>query len=75
MIVNDYFNKESYPKVKKAKVITAIAMFYDLPDPNKFCKDVYDVMDDEGVWVIQMSYLPLMIEQMAFDNICHEHLQ
>jgi hypothetical protein len=75
MIVNDYFNKESYPKVKKAKIITAIAMFYDLPDPNKFCRDVYDVMDDEGVWVIQMSYLPLMIEQMAFDNICHEHLE
>jgi len=74
-IVNDYFNKESYPKIAKAKVITAIAMFYDLPDPNQFCKDVYDVMDDEGVWVIQMSYLPLMIEQMAFDNICHEHLE
>lgn len=75
IIINDYFNKESYPNLKKAKVITSIAMFYDLPDPQKFCNDVHDIMDDEGVWIIQMSYLPLMIEQMAFDNICHEHLE
>jgi SAM-dependent methyltransferase len=75
IIYTDYFSKESYKYGKKCKVITSIAMFYDLEDPNKFCKDIYEVLDDDGVWVIQMSYTPLMLEQLAFDNICHEHLE
>ena len=79
LIVNDYFNAKAFRASpygeRKAKVITSIAMFYDLEDPHAFVQDVYDVLDDEGLWVIQMSYLPLMLEQLAFDNICHEHLE
>lgn len=55
-------------------VITTIAMFYDLADPDSFCKDVHEVMADDGLWVIQQSYSPIMIQQLAFDNICHEHV-
>ena len=79
LIINDYFNAEALRKSplggKKAKVVTSIAMFYDLEDPHSFVKDVCDVLDDDGLWVIQMSYLPLMLAQLAFDNICHEHLE
>ena len=49
-------------------------MFYDLDDPNPFIQDVYNILDDDGVWVVQLSYTPLMVKQMAFDNICHEHV-
>lgn len=77
-VIQDYFTKENYYKTgvgnKKAKVITTIAMFYDLDDPNIFIQDINEVLDDDGVWVIQLSYTPLMIEQLAFDNICHEHI-
>jgi SAM-dependent methyltransferase len=77
LIIQDYFNYKSYYKSKfgkqKAKVITVIAMFYDLEKPNEFLQDIYKVMDDDGLLVMQMSYTPLMLEQMAFDNICHEH--
>lgn len=77
-IINDYFSakavQEYYPE-RKAKVITAIAMFYDLDDPNSFVKDVAGLLHPEGVFVIQMSYLPLMLRTNAFDNICHEHLE
>ncbi len=75
--ITNYFNSEEYFQnfTKKAKVITSIAMFYDLEEPNKFVKDIYNVLDDNGLWVVQMSYLPLMLDQMAFDNICHEHLE
>lgn len=77
-IVQDYFTLENYKKSKfkkkKAKVVTCIAMFYDLDEPVDFLKDVSKVMDDDGLFVIQMSYTPLMIKQLAFDNICHEHV-
>jgi len=77
-IVQDYFTLENFKKSKfkkkKAKVVTCIAMFYDLDEPVDFLKDVSKVLDDDGLFVIQMSYTPLMIKQLAFDNICHEHV-
>lgn len=78
VVVQDFFSKTAYNKTgygdKKCKVITTIAMFYDLDDPIEFINDVYNILDDDGVWVVQMSYTPLMLKQMAFDNICHEHV-
>ncbi len=77
-IFNEFFNAADWQRAfgeKKAKAITAIAMFYDLPDPNKFVSDIASCLDNDGVFVIQMAYLPSMLAQNAFDNICHEHLQ
>jgi SAM-dependent methyltransferase len=54
-------------------VVTCIAMFYDLMDPRQFLADVRHCLADDGLFVLQMSYTPLMLEQLAFDNICHEH--
>ena len=74
-VIQDYFSYNAYERlgVGKAKIITTIAMFYDLDDPNPFISDVCKVLEDDGVWILQMSYTPLMIKQLAFDNICHEH--
>lgn len=77
-VIQDYFTYRSYNsskfRGKKANVITCIAMFYDLDEPLKFLRDVYKVLHDDGLLVLQMSYTPLMIKQLAFDNICHEHV-
>ena len=77
-VVQSFFSEKNYQLTgygkQKAKVITTIAMFYDLDDPHPFIKDINSVLDDDGVWVIQLSYTPLMIQQLAFDNICHEHI-
>lgn len=59
----------------KAKVITSIAMFYDLIDPNAFVADIARSLEFGGMWVLEQSYLPKMIEQNSFDTICHEHLE
>ena len=79
LIVEDYFNYAAFKKSKygnmKAKAITSIAMFYDLEDPHKFVSDVYKALNKDGLWVVQMSYMPLMLKQLAFDNILHEHLE
>ena len=78
LIIQDYFTYDVFSKSRfgksKAKVITSIAMFYDLDNPREFTKDIYKTLDDDGLWVLQLSYTPLMLEQMAFDNICHEHI-
>jgi hypothetical protein len=77
-VVQNYFSVDAFRTSKfgkmKAKVVTSIAMFYDLEYPKTFIKDVVDVMDDNGLWVLQLSYTPLMLKQLAFDNICHEHI-
>ncbi len=59
----------------RPKVVTSIAMFYDLEEPNKFVADIRKIMHPEGVWIVQMSYLPLMLQQNDLGNICHEHLE
>ena len=76
-IVNDYFTKETYEQIsnKKARVITAIAMFYDLENPHTFVQDLYDILDDDGIIVIQMMDLLSMMKFNDFTNICHEHLE
>ena len=77
-IINDYFNYEAFEEyfpARKAKLITAIAVFYDVDDPNRFVADIVKCLDPNGMWIIQMSYLPSMLERNAFDNICHEHLE
>lgn len=77
-IIQDFFNSKSFQSSQlghmKAKVITSIAMFYDLDNAETFIQDIDKVLDDNGLWVLQLSYTPLMIKQMAFDNICHEHI-
>lgn len=76
--IHDYFNYETFSCEigdKKAKIITAVAMFYDLEDPNKFVDDIKKCLDKDGIFIIQMNYLGLMLENNTFDNISHEHLE
>jgi hypothetical protein len=56
-------------------IVTSIAMFYDLEDPVAFAKSVGRLLKLGGVWLFEMSYLPLMLLQNSFDTICHEHLE
>jgi NDP-4-keto-2,6-dideoxyhexose 3-C-methyltransferase len=79
-VVSTFFGADAYraePALagRRPRIVTSIAMFYDLEEPNTFVADIKGVMDPEGLWVVQMSYLPLMLTQNAFDNVCHEHLE
>jgi hypothetical protein len=76
-IVNDYFNAAAFRQRfgnEKARAVGCNAMFYDLPDPNGFTKDVKSILAPDGLWCIQLSYLSLMLTNMNFYDICHEHL-
>ncbi|PTC01506.1 methyltransferase [Thalassospira xiamenensis] len=64
-----------YPE-RMAKVITSFSMFYDLEDPLSFARQVAGILDTKsGIWVFEQSYMPKMIEKVAFDTICHEHIE
>lgn len=60
---------------RKAKIITSFSMFYDLEDPMEFTLQIKEHLSDEGIWVFEQSYLPLMLATNSFDTACHEHLE
>ena len=77
-IFNEYFNAKSFKSkfgATKARVITSISMFYDLDKPHDFVGDIKNILDEDGIWILQMNYLVTMLENNAFDNIVHEHLE
>ena len=59
---------------KKFKLISSFAMFYDINDPNKFCKDIYKLLEKNGLWILEMSYFPMLLSNLTYDQICHEHV-
>lgn len=76
-VVNDYFSEQGFRSVygaANAKVISCIAMFYDLENPHQFLEDVRSCLRSDGVFVVQISYTPLMFHQSEFGNICAEHV-
>ncbi|MDX2053226.1 MAG: class I SAM-dependent methyltransferase [Polyangiaceae bacterium] len=76
--IRDYFSALGLKERcgdRKARIVTSIAMFYDLEEPNRFVADVASVLAKDGLWVLEMSYLPSMLANNSFDTICHEHLE
>ena len=76
-LIPEFFEKKvlSENGFEKAKVITSFSMFYDLEDPVTFAKDIESSLAEDGVWVFEQSYLPLMLETNSFDTACHEHVE
>jgi hypothetical protein len=77
-LIPDFFSAEIVRKHtggRKAKVITSIAMFYDLDRPTQFMREIYETLADDGIWVFEQSYLPFMLDTCSYDTVCHEHLE
>lgn len=77
-LVADFFSYEAVAKRypgKKARVVTSFSMFYDLPEPLAFMKQVRELLADDGLWVFEQSYMPTMLDMNSYDTACHEHLE
>jgi SAM-dependent methyltransferase len=77
-VVIDFFSAEVFRRRfgdRRAKIVTSVAMFYDLEDPMSFVRDVARVLAPDGIWHFEQSYMPLMLERNAYDTVCHEHLE
>ena len=76
--IADFFTEKTFRQFFgdfNAKLVTSFSMFYDLEDPCQFAKEVNSVLDpEEGVWVLEQSYMPEMLRVNSFDTVCHEHL-
>jgi len=81
-LINDFFSKKNLDKYlkrnnienKKFDLISSFAIFYDINDPNSFCNDIYKLLNRDGLWISEFSYFPLMLKNLTYDQICHEHL-
>jgi SAM-dependent methyltransferase len=60
---------------KEVDIVTSIAMFYDLESPVEFAKNIKSILSENGIWILEMSYMPLMLKMNSYDTICHEHLE
>jgi len=77
-LIADFFSAAAVRSVtgnKRAKIVTSVAMFYDLEDPLSFMRQIREILDDEGVWVFEQSYMPRMLAMNSYDTVCHEHLE
>lgn len=76
-LVPDFFSAPVYQRASSApaKIVTSVAMFYDLEDPVSFVKQVASVLAPDGLWHFEQSYMPSMLRTNSYDTICHEHLE
>jgi|TARA_B100000929_G_scaffold265794_1_gene233094 NDP-4-keto-2,6-dideoxyhexose 3-C-methyltransferase len=71
--IDNFFHNEKESQ-KKFSLITSYAMFYDLEDPNSFCRDINKILSPSGLWISEFSYFPLLLKNLTYDQICHEHV-
>jgi len=77
-VIQDIFPSDEllgYFQTTKIDIITSIAMFYDLEDPVAFAKGIKNILAPDGIWIFEMSYMPMMLKMTSYDTICHEHLE
>ncbi len=77
-VVNDFFPSTALTQALAGRlcdVVTSIAMFYDLEAPQTFVRELKSILSPDGIWIFEMSYMPLMLEMNSYDTICHEHLE
>jgi hypothetical protein len=76
-LVPEFFSDSAYraAESKDARIVTSIAMFYDLDAPVEFAKQVESVLAPDGIWHFEQSYMPSMLRMNSYDTICHEHLE
>tara|TARA_E500000178_G_C17016367_1_gene753175 strand:+ start:316 stop:1533 length:1218 start_codon:yes stop_codon:yes gene_type:complete len=75
--INDFFSAKKIRKITNTnfKIITALSVFYDAKDPNKFIQDVKKILSAEGIFVLEFADLVSILKFKMFDTICHEHLE
>lgn len=74
--INEFFSRDIYFNSidRSANLVTSLSVLYDINNPVEFAKNVFSILVDQGIWHFEQSYLPLMVETLSYDTVCHEHL-
>jgi len=75
---NRFFNAACCADILKeygpAKIVTAAGVFFHLEELHSVVEGIAALLDSDGVFVVQAIYLGGMVENIAFDQVYHEHL-
>lgn len=76
-LVPDFFSAQAYRSAGKPapKIVTSIAMFYDLENPIAFAREIESILAPGGIWHFEQSYMPAMLRMTSYDTVCHEHIE
>lgn len=74
--IEEFFSSKHYFGVtsKPANLVTSLSVLYDIESPKSFASDISEILAPEGIWHFEQSYLPLMVDTLSYDTVCHEHL-
>ncbi len=73
--LNAFFNLETLHRIgKQFGVINASGVFFHLEELHPVCEAIREGLEQDGVFVVQFLYMKSIMENLAFDQIYHEHL-
>lgn len=77
-IINEYFNPEIARQVREeygpASVVVTTNTFHHIDDLDSFTEGVTILMNESGVFVIELPYALEIVKQNQFDGVYHEHV-
>lgn len=73
--VNEFFNLECARKIdRQFHVINAAGVFFHLEELHSVAEAIRASLREDGVFIVQFLYMKRIMENLAFDQIYHEHL-
>ncbi len=77
-VVNDYFNLDTAAKIRgqygPAAVVVTTNTFHHIDDLDRFTEGVRLLLDEDGVFIIEVPHALELVEQNEFDGVYHEHV-
>jgi 2-polyprenyl-3-methyl-5-hydroxy-6-metoxy-1,4-benzoquinol methylase len=73
--LNAFFNEQTMDRIgKQFDIFNASGVFFHLEELHSVCIGIKKGLKQDGVFVVQFLYMKSIMENMAFDQIYHEHL-
>lgn len=73
--LNAFFNLETAKSIgKKFDVINAAGVFFHLEELHSVTEGIRESLEPDGTFMVQFLYMKKIVENLAFDQIYHEHL-
>lgn len=73
--LNEFFDHDLARRLhRKFHLINAAGVFFHLEELHSVCDGIRETLRDDGIFIVQFLYMKRIVENLAFDQIYHEHL-